>query len=279
MTATAPTPARRIDLNADLGESFGRWTLGDDAGLLDLITSANVACGFHAGDPSVMRATCEAAASRGVAIGAQVGYPDLAGFGRRFIDVEPDRLADDVLYQIGALSAFARAAGTEVTYVKPHGALYTAIVAHEAQATAVAIGVAQFAPGLPVLGLPGSAWLRAAGAAGLRPVAEAFADRGYTPTGELVSRRLPGALLHDPVEVADRVVRMVLDHQVRAVDGTTVPLHPQSVCVHGDTTGAVALAGHVRSALATAGIEVALFTAATAGSISRAVPASADSPG
>ncbi len=187
-----------IDLNADLGEGFGQWVLGDDEALLEVVTSANVACGFHAGDPTVLRRVCQKAADRGVVIGAQVGYRDLAGFGRRFIDVDPEDLVNDVLYQIGALEAFARVAGTAVAYVKPHGALYNAIVHHEEQAEALAEAVRRYDPRLQVLGLPGSAWLRAAAAAGLTPVGEAFADRAYTPAGALVSRREPGAVCTTP---------------------------------------------------------------------------------
>ena len=248
-----------IDLNADLGESFGQWTLGDDDALLDLVTSANVACGFHAGDPTVLRRTCERAAERGVVIGAQVGYRDLAGFGRRFIDVEPDDLTNDVLYQIGALEAFARVAGTQVHYVKPHGALYNAIVRHEAQAAAVVEAVRRYDPSLPVLGLPGSVWLRLAEEAGLTVVPEAFADRAYTPEGTLVPRREPGAVLHDPEEVARRCVRMTTRGEVEAVDGSVVAVQAASLCVHGDSPGAVAMARAVRAQLEEAGATVAAF--------------------
>ncbi|KQZ68983.1 LamB/YcsF family protein [Nocardioides sp. Root151] len=248
-----------IDLNADLGESFGQWTLGDDDALLDLVTSANVACGFHAGDPTVLRRTCRAAADRGVVIGAQVGYRDLAGFGRRFIDVAPDELTNDVLYQIGALEAFAHVAGTSVRYVKPHGALYNAIVHHEEQAAAVVDAVRRYDPSLPVLGLPGSAWLRLADEAGLTTVPEAFADRAYTPEGTLVSRREPGAVLHDPTEVAQRCERMVTRHEVEAVDGSVVEVRPGSLCVHGDSPGAVAMATDVRRRLDEAGVRIAPF--------------------
>ncbi len=249
----------RIDLNADLGESFGSWTLGDDDALLEVITSANVACGFHAGDPTVLRRTCERAAERGVVIGAQVGYRDLAGFGRRFIDVEPHDLTNDVLYQLGALEAFARVAGTRVRYVKPHGALYNAIVHHEAQAEAVAEAVRRYDPTLPVLGLPGSVWLRVAEESGLTPVPEAFADRAYTPEGTLVSRREPGAVLHDPDEVTARSVRMATHHEVVAADGSLVPVRAGSVCVHGDSPGAVAMATGVRRGLEDAGVQVRPF--------------------
>lgn len=250
---------QRIDLNADLGEGFGAWTLGDDDALLEVVTSANVACGFHAGDPSVLRRVCDRAVERGVVIGAQVGYRDLAGFGRRFIDVRPDDLANDVLYQVGALEAFARTAGTRVRYVKPHGALYNAIVHHEEQAAAVVEAVRAYDGTLPVLGLPGSAWLRLAEEAGLTPVAEAFADRAYTPAGTLVSRREPGAVLHDADQVAARSVGIATTGRVTAVDGREVAAPAASLCVHGDTPGAVETARRVRVALERADVEVVAF--------------------
>ena len=249
-----------VDLNSDLGEGFGSWTLGEDDALLDLVTSANIACGFHAGDASIMRRTCQGAAERGVAIGAQVGYRDLPGFGRRFIDIEPDALTQDVIYQLGALDGFARIAGERVRYVKPHGALYNAIVHHEEQAAAVVAAVTDFDPGLPVVGLPGSVWLRRAEQAGLRVVHEAFADRAYTPAGTLVSRRLPGAVLHDPVEIAQRCLAMVTGQPILDVDGGELRLTPQSICVHGDTPGAVDIARAVRAALSQAGVVLAAFT-------------------
>ncbi|WP_207930280.1 LamB/YcsF family protein [Streptomyces hainanensis] len=242
-----------IDLNSDVGEGFGQWRLGDDDALLTVVTSANVACGFHAGDPTVMRRVCAGAAEHGVAVGAQVGYRDLAGFGRRFIDVDPAELVNDVVYQIGALDAFARLAGTRVAYVKPHGALYNAIVHHEAQAAAVADAVRRYDPTLPVLGLPGSVWLRVAAEAGLTPVHEAFADRAYTPEGTLVSRREPGAVLHDPDEIVARCLRMVAEGLVTAVDGTEVPVSVRSLCVHGDTPGALDIARRLRAELERAG--------------------------
>ncbi|TKJ19004.1 5-oxoprolinase subunit PxpA [Blastococcus sp. CCUG 61487] len=249
-----------VDLNADLGEGFGVWRLGDDDALLRVITSANVACGFHAGDPSTMRRVCASAVAGGVAIGAQVSYRDLAGFGRRFIDVEPGELADDVLYQLAALDGIARAEGGRVGYVKPHGALYNATVGHAEQARAVVDAVVAYDPGLPVLGLPGSALLRTAEAAGLRPIAEGFADRQYTPDGHLVPRGGPGALLLDPAVVADRAVRMAVEGTVVAVDGSTVPARVESICVHGDTPGAVDLARAVRTALELAGVTPAAVT-------------------
>ncbi|MFD2092694.1 LamB/YcsF family protein [Blastococcus deserti] len=248
-----------MDLNSDLGEGFGQWTLGDDDALLDVVTSANVACGFHASDPSIMRRVCARAVGSGVAIGAQVGYRDLPGFGRRFIDIEPDALTADVLYQIGALEAFARVAGSRVRYVKPHGALYNAIVHHEEQAAAVVAAVVAYDRTLPVLGLPGSAWLRLAGDAGLRVVHEAFADRAYTPEGTLVSRRLPGAVLHDPDEIARRCVAMAAGEPIQDVEGGSLTLRPESICVHGDTPGAVGIARTVREALTAAGVALTPF--------------------
>jgi UPF0271 protein len=206
-----------------------------------------------------MRRVCTAAAAAGVAVGAQVSYRDLAGFGRRFVDADPGELADDVLYQLAALDGIARAEGTRVSYVKPHGALYNAAVTHEGQAGAVADAVAAYGGGLPVLGQPGSALLRAAQSAGLRAVPEGFADRGYTAAGTLVPRGEPGALVHDPAAVADRAVRMAVHGEVVAVDGRRVPLAVESVCVHGDTPGAVDLARAVRTALEAAGLELAPF--------------------
>ena len=248
-----------FDLNSDLGESFGRWVLGDDEAMLGLVTSANVACGFHAGDPRTLRRTCALAAEAGVVVGAQVGYRDLAGFGRRFVDVAPDELADDVVYQIGALDGLCRVAGTAVRYVKPHGALYNAIVHHEEQAAAVVAAVREYSADLPVLGLPGSAFLRAAEKAGLRTVREFFVDRSYTPEGTLVSRRAEGAVLHDPSEVTKRVLRLVSDGVVMAVDGSDVVVTAESACVHGDSPGAVEMARAVRAGLEQAGIALRAF--------------------
>ena len=248
-----------IDLNADLGESFGRWTLGDDEAMLELATSANVACGFHAGDPLTLRRTVAAAADRGVVIGAQVGYRDLAGFGRRFINVEPEDLAADVIYQIGALAGLARAAGTRVRYVKPHGALYNTIVTHVEQAAAVVAAVAAYDDDLAVVGLPGSEFLVAAQRAGLRIVREAFADRAYTAAGTLVPRREPGAVLHDPGVIAARVVDLAVAGRVVAATGESLAVQADSVCLHGDTPGAVGIATAVRAALADAGVRVRSF--------------------
>jgi len=249
-----------IDLNADLGESFGRWTLGDDAALIEVISSANIACGFHAGDPSTLRRSCELAVGSGVAIGAQVAYRDLAGFGRRFIDAAPDELRDDVLYQLGALDGFARAAGSRVTYLKPHGALYHAVVHHEGQAKAVVDAVRSYDPALAVLGLPGSLLLKEAAAEGLRAVPEAFADRQYTADGGLLSRSQPGAVLTEPARIADQVRRLMTGEGVIADDGTTVAVLAESICVHGDTPGAVSIARTVREGIVSAGGTVRAFT-------------------
>lgn len=249
-----------VDLNADLGEGFGVWRLGDDDAMLDLVTSANVACGFHAGDPAGLARTCRAAARRGVRIGAQVGYRDLAGFGRRYIDVSPEDLTADVIYQIGALQALAAAAGSTVSYVKPHGALYNTIVTDHGQAAAVAAAVHAVDAGLPVLGLAGSAMFTAANRLGLRIVPEAFADRAYRPDGQLVSRREPGAVLHDVAAIADRVAAMIAHGRLTAVDGTTIPVSVESVCVHGDSPDAVQIAAAVRERMSTDGVELRAFT-------------------
>ncbi len=249
-----------VDLNADLGEGFGVWRLGDDDAMLDVVTSANVACGFHAGDPALLLRTCKAAADRGVRIGAQVSYRDLAGFGRRFIDVQASELTAEIIYQIGALQALARVAGSTVSYVKPHGALYNTIVTDRDQAEAVAKAVHAVDPALPVLGLAGSAFFQAAERFGLRTVPEAFADRAYRPDGRLVSRRERNAVLHDVDKIADRVASMVGRGQVTAVDGSTIPITVKSVCVHGDSPGAVEIATAVRARLMADGVELAAFT-------------------
>ena len=248
-----------VDLNADLGESFGVWRLGDDDAMLDVVTSANVACGFHAGDAATLARTCRAAAERGVRIGAQVSYRDLAGFGRRFIDSTPEDLTADVIYQIGALQALAHAAGSTVSYVKPHGALYNTIVTNHDQARAVAEAVHAVDSRLPVLGLSGSAFFAAAQELGLRTVPEAFADRAYRSDGQLISRRLPNAVLHDVAEIADRVASMVTTGRVTAADGSTIPITVESVCVHGDSPGAVQIARAVRDRLLADGVELKPF--------------------
>ncbi|MEU9807132.1 5-oxoprolinase subunit PxpA [Mycobacterium sp. NPDC050853] len=249
----------RIDLNADLGEGFGAWRLGDDEAMLDVVTSANLACGFHAGDPATLHRTCRAAAQRGIRIGAQVGYRDLAGFGRRFIDIAADDLYADVVYQIGALDALARTVDSSVSYVKPHGALYNTIIHHEVQADAVARAVRDVNAQLPVLTLPHGVFGYRASELGLRVIPEAFADRGYRDDGTLVPRGEPGAVLNDPATVANRVLAMVRTGSVAGVSGVSVPVHAESICLHGDSPGAVDMAVAVRTALVANGIALAPF--------------------
>jgi 5-oxoprolinase (ATP-hydrolysing) subunit A len=249
-----------VDVNSDLGESYGVWRLGDDEAMLEVVSSANVACGFHAGDPSVLRAACALAAARDVAIGAQVSYPDLLGFGRRHLDMAPDELRDAVLYQLGALDAFAQVAGSEVAYVKPHGALYHAAATDRDVADAIVAAAAEYDFSLTVLGLPDSELLKAAERAGLDAVGEAFADRAYRPDGGLVSRREAGAVITDVDDVARRAVRIAADQEVEAIDGSVVSVAARSICVHSDTPGAVDLARAVRQALGVAGIGVHRFT-------------------
>lgn len=248
-----------IDLNSDLGESLGAWRMGDDATMLSVVTSANVACGFHAGDAAGILQTLRYAAERGVTVGAHVSYPDLRGFGRRAMDVASADLQADVIYQIGALQGLAVAAGTEVSYVKPHGALYNTIAHDERQAHDVIEAMLAINPALVLVALAGSPLIGWANARGLRTVAEAFADRGYTAAGELVSRREPGALLHDPQEVSARMVRMVKEGVITAIDGSTIRLEAQSICVHGDNPKAVALARSVKQSLSEAGVELRSF--------------------
>ena len=248
-----------VDLNSDLGEGFGRWTLGDDEQMLGIVSSANIACGFHAGDPASIRRTVRSAVAHGVTVGAHVGYRDLAGFGRRNMDVPDDELEADVAYQIGALRGLADAEGASVSYVKPHGALYNTAAVDERVATAVAAAVAAVDPALVMLGLPGSAALAAASAAGL---VTAFADRAYTPEGRLVSRREPGAVLHDADDVARRMLRLVTEGVVTAVDGSDVAVRADSVCVHGDSPGAVAMARRIREVFDAEGIALSAFAPA-----------------
>ncbi len=255
-----------VDLNADLGEGFGVWTLGDDHALLEVITSANVACGFHAGDPLIMSGICAEAVSRGVRIGAQVSYRDLAGFGRRAMDVASAELQADILYQIGALDSFARVAGDRVRYVKPHGALYNTAVVDERQANDVAAAVAAYSAGssdssaLALLGLPGSMLERAAASHSVPFVAEAFADRAYTSEGHLVARSQPGAVRPDAQSVVAQATSIVLRGEVTSIDGGAVPVAARSLCLHGDTPGATELARAVRAALTAAAVTIAPFS-------------------
>jgi len=236
-----------VDLNADLGESYGRWTLGDDAAMLSLITSANIACGFHAGDPATLRETCRQAVDAGVVIGAQVSYPDLVGFGRRFLDMTPADLSAAVIYQIGALDGLARSVGGRVRYVKPHGALYHTVTDYDQQALAVVRAVLSYDPDLPIIGLPGSELLRQAAAEGLQAVTEYFVDRNYTSDGRLVDRRRSDALISDPSVAAQRAL-------AAAIEGKA-----DSFCTHGDSPGAVQMTTAVRSALLAAGVTLAPF--------------------
>ena len=253
-----------IDLNSDLGESLGAWRMGDDDAMLAVVSSANVACGFHAGDAAGILKTVRRAKEWGVAVGAHVAYNDLIGFGRRNMDVESADLRADVIYQIGALQGLATAAGTTVRYVKPHGALYNTIAHDERQARDVIAAIREIDPGLCLVALAGSPLLGWAEAQGLRAVAEAFADRAYTPQGTLVSRREPGAVLHDAQEVAERMLRLASDGVVTAIDGSTVRIHAESVCVHGDSPGAVEMARQVRARLEQAGVVIRPFVQALA---------------
>jgi 5-oxoprolinase (ATP-hydrolysing) subunit A len=246
----------RVDLNADIGESFGVYTLGHDDLLLRSITSGSVACGFHAGDPSVIRRTVRAASRAGVAIGAHPSFPDLIGFGRREMNMEPREIADLVLYQVGAVNAIARAEGATLRHVKPHGALYNMSVRRSEVAEAIARAVASFDDGLLLMGLPGSELLSAGARLGLRVAAEAFADRSYEPDGTLTARRLSDSVLSEPGRVVDRAVRIVREGKVTARDGSTVSLQADTICLHGDTPNAAELAAAVRLGLEQAGIEV-----------------------
>lgn len=247
------------DLNADLGESFGAWKLGDDAALMDIITSANIACGFHAGDPLTLRRACALAAERGVTIGAQVSYRDLAGFGRRAMEVPAEELTAELLYQISALDGLARVEGARVRYVKPHGALYNRVVRDQVQAAAVVAAISSYDRTLPLLTLPGGQAAQIARAEGLTVIGEAFADRDYNDDGTLVPRSQPGSLRTDPAEVSARAVAMVTRNEVESASGTKVRIEARSICVHGDTAGAVTLARAVRRALDEAGVRLAPF--------------------
>jgi UPF0271 protein len=253
-----------VDLNSDLGEGFGRWRLGDDDAMLAVVSSANVACGFHAGDPATIRRTVRLAVDHGVTLGAHVGYRDLAGFGRRRMDVPSEELQADVAYQIGALAGLAAAEGGRVTYVKPHGALYNTAAVDERVAADIAAAVAAVDPSLVLLGLPGSRALAAASAAGLATATEAFADRAYRADGTLVPRSEPGSVLDDPDDVARRMLRLATEGVVEAEDGALVPVRADSICVHGDSPGAVAMAVRVRDVLTGAGVRVAPFAGARA---------------
>lgn len=251
-----------IDLNSDLGESFGAWTMGDDTAILQLVSSANVACGFHAGSPAGLLSTLRMAKQQGVAIGAHVSYPDLVGFGRRNMDISSDELTADVIYQIGALQGLARAAGTEVRYVKPHGALYNTIAHDERQALAVINAIQSIDAGLPLVGLAGSRVLELAQEKGLRTIAEAFADRAYHTDGSLVSRREAGSVLHDAQHIAERMLQLITQGGVTSIEGEFTPVKADSICVHGDSPGAIEMARQIRNLLEEKGIAIRAFVGA-----------------
>ncbi|MGW1681985.1 LamB/YcsF family protein [Saccharopolyspora sp. NPDC002376] len=251
-SATAP----KISLTTDVGEGFGLWVIADDEALLNVVTSANVACGFHAGDPDIMRRTCEVSARNGVAIGAQVSYRDFPGFGRRYVAVERETLVNDLLYQMGALEGFARAAGTEVSYIRAHGALYNVAAKDTEHAAAIVAATRLFNPDLPLLCQVGTETWRLAEEAGIATVAEAFVDRAYTSEGLLVPRTQPNAMVTDPQAAAERAVRMVFDRKITSLDGATIPITAQALLVHSDTPGSVEIARATREALEAAGADL-----------------------
>lgn len=248
-----------IDLNSDLGESFGPWPMGDDVSMLSIVTSANIACGFHAGDPAGILSVLKEAARRGVAVGAHVGYRDLVGFGRRNMEPTSAELIGDTVYQIGALEGLAKAAGTSVRYVKPHGALYNTIAHDERQAGDVIKAIRAVDPSLALMALAGAPIVEQARAAGLKVVCEAFADRAYYADGRLVSRRLPDSVIHDSNSIAERMLHMVLEGRITAIDGTEITLEAQSICIHGDTSAAVAIAHALRDMLLSHRVELKSF--------------------
>ncbi|MBM3565610.1 MAG: LamB/YcsF family protein [Alphaproteobacteria bacterium] len=251
----------RVDLNSDMGESFGPWVMGDDAAMLDIVTSANVACGFHGGDPDIMRATCEMAKARGVAVGAHPGFRDLQGFGRRqVVGLSAREIENLIAYQIGALRAIAATVGHKVTYVKAHGALSNMACVDPAMARAIAAGIKAVDPKLIFVVIPLTELARAGEAAGLSLAREIYADRAYEDDGTLVSRKKPGAVLHDAKAVADRVLRMVQEQAILSVNGKRLPLAVETICIHGDSPGAVGMARAVRETLTAAGISLAPFS-------------------
>lgn len=245
-----------IDLNSDLGESFGRWSLGNDVELMRSITSANVACGFHAGDPGVMRQTVRRAKAAGVAVGAHPGFPDLVGFGRRNMSVTAQEVEDFVIYQVGALAGIAVSEGMALQHVKPHGALYNMAIRDRLLADAIARAVAAVDRTLILFGLPGTELLSAGEAVGLRVAAEGFADRAYEPDGSLTPRDRPGAVIHDPDLVVRRAVRMAQEGVVTAADGRDIPVRVDTICTHGDTPGSHELARRIREQLERSGVSV-----------------------
>jgi UPF0271 protein len=246
----------RIDFNCDMGEGFGAWRMGDDVALLDHVTSANVACGFHAGDPATIRRTVKAAVAKGVAVGAHPSLPDLQGFGRRTMNVSPEEIYDLIVYQVGAIDAFARASGGKLSHVKAHGALYNMAAKDRALADAIAAAVRDVDPSLVLFALSGSALVDAAEAAGIKPAAEVFADRSYQDDGSLTPRGRPGAMIEDVEMSIEQVRRMVFDGVVRAQSGKEVPVRADTLCIHGDQPGALQFAQRIRKALEQAGAEV-----------------------
>ncbi|MEI5680786.1 5-oxoprolinase subunit PxpA [Mesorhizobium sp. CCNWLW179-1] len=251
-----------IDLNSDLGESFGSWSMGDDKAMLSVVTSANIACGFHAGDPAGILDVLREASKRGVAIGAHVGYRDLVGFGRRNMDPSNAELTADTIYQIGALQGLAHAAATRVSYVKPHGALYNTIASDARQAASVIAGIRAVDPSLIFVALAGAPVIEQAKASGLTVISEAFADRAYNPDGSLVSRRLAGSIIHDPQLIADRMFKLAVEKRIAAIDGSEITVIADSICVHGDNAEAVSIARTVRETLIARGIVVESFARA-----------------
>jgi len=249
----------QIDLNCDMGEGFGPYRVAKDEELLDYVTSANIACGFHAGDPRTMETTVALAATRGVVIGAHVSYPDLVGFGRRHLQVSPHELITDVTFQIGSLQAFCQRHGTRVSYIKAHGALYNDLAVDTTLSKAMATAVLEYDPSLPVLTLAGSPSLDVLGEAGITTVSEGFADRAYTSEGRLVSRATPGALVTDPAVVAARGLALAFHQPINDVDGAPVTVDCESICIHSDSPGALTLAAAVRTTLEDAGVLIASF--------------------
>jgi UPF0271 protein len=247
----------RIDLNADVGESLGPWPMGDDERLIPLVSSVNVACGAHAGDPLTIERTIRLAIDHGVAVGAHPGYPDLVGFGRRDLDMTGEELEASIVYQVGAVAGIAQSLGAELRHVKPHGALYNRAAHDPAVAESIATAIRRAAPDLVLVGLAGSALLHAGVAAGLQVASEAFADRAYEADGSLRSRRLDGAILATPAAVARQALGIVRDRRVTAHDGRSVAVRADTICIHGDTPGAADYAAAVRTALGKAGVTIA----------------------
>jgi UPF0271 protein len=258
-SAETASSGRQIDLNADVGESFGPWPMGDDERLIPLVSSVNIACGAHAGDPATIVRTVRLALTSGVAIGAHPGYPDLAGFGRRDLDMTADDLEASLIVQIGAVQAVARSQGGTVGHVKPHGALYNRAAHDPAVAESIATAIRRAAPDLVLVGLAGSALLDAGVAAGLQVASEAFADRAYEADGSLRSRRLDGAILATPAAAARQALGIVRDGRVTAHDGRSVAVRADTICVHGDTPGAADYVAAIRASLAKAGVTIAAF--------------------